>query len=267
MDSSLLESIVNKIDKSIYKSFNDNQFYLYQTQDEYFSSIYFKLVKELKSIYKHKEFNMPINKCRYILASGNRKGEQCSASIKDDNEKFCKRHQSKSDIEPKKNIKEEDEKQSEEDQSEPLFIIRKNRFNNFVFGNTPYIFKSATEKFIVAKEGIKGEWIPLTDEDKRICRKQYHLRCKDIDLNKQTSIDMNFIQQNIKLPYEESSETKKSKPIIIEEESEEKYVIKKKPIKVEEESEEKYVIKKKPIKVEEESEERYVLKKNKKKLE
>jgi hypothetical protein len=207
---------------------------------------------------------MPINKCRYILASGNRKGEQCSASIKDDNEKFCKRHQSKSVSEPKKNIKEEDEKQSEE---EPLFIIRKNRFNNFVFGNTPYIFKSATEKFIVAKEGIKGEWIPLTDEDKRICRKQYHLRCKDIDFNKQTSIDMTFIQENIKLPYEESSETKKSKPIVIEEESEEKYVIKKKPIVIEEESEEKYIIKKKPIKVEEESEERYILKKNKKKSE
>jgi hypothetical protein len=93
-----------------------------------------------------------------------------------------------------------------------LFVIRKNKFNNFVFKDTPYIFQSATEKYIVAKEGIKGEWIPLNDEDKRICRKQYHLRCKDIDFNKQTSIDMTFIQENIKLPYEESSETKKSKP-------------------------------------------------------
>ena len=246
MDSSLLDLLVNKIDKSISRSFNENQLYLYQTQDDYFSSIYFKLVKELKSIYKNKEFNMPINKCRYILASGNRKGEHCGASIKDDNQNFCKRHQSKSEIEPKKVI-EDDEKHNEE---EPLFIIRKNRFNNFVFGNTPYIFKSATEKFIVAKEGIKGEWIPLTDEDKRICRKQYHLRCKDIDFNKQTSIDMTFIQENIKLPYEESSETKKSKPIIIEEESEESYVPKKKS---------------KPIVIEEESEERYIPKKTKKK--
>ena len=247
MDSSLLDLLVNKIDKSICRSFNENQLYLYQTQDDYFSSIYFKLVKELKSIYKHKEFNMPINKCRYILASGNRKGEQCSASIKDDSQQFCKRHQSKPEIETKKNIKEDDEKQTEE---EPLFIIRKNRFNNFVFGNTPYIFKSATEKFIVAKEGIKGEWIPLTDEDKRICRKQYHLRCKDIDFNKQTSIDMTFIQENIKLPYEESSETKKSNPIVIEEESEERYIPKKKT---------------KPIIIEEESEERYIPKKTKKK--
>ena len=51
MDNSLLESIVNKIDKNICRSFNDNQLYLYQTRDDYFSSIYFKLVKELKSIY------------------------------------------------------------------------------------------------------------------------------------------------------------------------------------------------------------------------
>ena len=56
MDSSLIDLLVNKIDKSICRSFNDNQLYLYQTQDDYFYSIYFKLVKELKSIYKNKEF-------------------------------------------------------------------------------------------------------------------------------------------------------------------------------------------------------------------
>jgi hypothetical protein len=245
MDNSLLESIVNKIDKNICRSFNDNQLYLYQTRDDYFSSIYFKLVKELKSIYKNKDFNMPTNKCSYTLASGSRKGQICGSSIKDDHEKFCKRHQNKPQIETKKEI-EEDEKQSEDTS---LFIIRKNIFNNFVFKNTPYIFKSATEKFIVAKEGIKGEWIPLTDEDKRICRKQYHLRCKDIDFNKQTSIDMTFIQQNIKLPYETDTvkELPKNKPIVIEEESDESYIPKKKnkPIVIEEESEESYIPKKK----------------------
>jgi len=61
---------------------------------------------------------------------------------------------------------------------------------------------------------------------------------------------MTFIQENIKLPYEESSETKKSNPIVIEEESEERYIPKKKT---------------KPIIIEEESEERYIPKKTKKK--
>jgi len=233
MDESLVELLVNKIDKSIHRSFNENQLYFYQTQDEYFSTIYFKLVKELKYIYKHKEFSMPVSKCRFILASGNRKGEECGASIKDDSldKKYCKRHSSKA-------IKEEpvEEKQSQEE--EPLYIIRKNRFNNFVFGNTPYIFKSATEKFIVAKEGIKGEWIPLTEEDKRICRKQYHLRCQDIDFNKRTSIDMNFIQENIKLPYEEQPVKKQI------EETEERHIPRRKKIMIEE-TDEKHIPKSK----------------------
>ena len=63
-----------------------------------------------------------------------------------------------------------------------------------------------SEKYIVAKEGLKGEWIPLNEEDKRICRKQYRLRCKDIDFEKSSNIDINFIKENIKLPYEEDDE-------------------------------------------------------------
>ena len=148
-----------------------------------------------------------------------------------------------------------------------MFVIRKNKFNNFVFKDTPYIFQSATEKYIVAKEGIKGEWIPLNDEDKRICRKQYHLRYKDIDFDKSTNIDINFIKENIKLPYEA--------PEI----EEEKYIRKKKSsescnqvlgsckieIDQEEQNEEKYIPKKKSdgkkVIIDDESEEKYVPKK------
>ena len=86
-------------------------------------------------------------------------------------------------------------------EDEPSFIIRKNKFNNFVFKNTSYIFKSHTEKYIVAIEGLNGEWLPLTAEDKLICKNKYKLRCKDLPHHFKTSIDKDILKQ-IKLPYE-----------------------------------------------------------------
>ena len=86
-------------------------------------------------------------------------------------------------------------------EDETAFIIRKNKFNNFVFKNTSYIFKSHTEKYIVAIEGLNGEWLPLTDEDKLICKNKYKLRCKDLPHHFKTSIDKDVLKQ-IKLPYE-----------------------------------------------------------------
>ena len=41
------------------------------------------------------------------------------------------------------------------------------------------IFKSSLEKYIVAKEGMNGEWLPLDDIDIDIC-KEYNLKWKII---------------------------------------------------------------------------------------
>lgn len=291
MDSQLIDNLIHKIDKNIVSFFRENDIFYYQLEDEYFNTIYFKLVKELKSIYKNKVFNMSVNKCSYLVGSGPRKGQECGSVIKDGNNSLCKRHRGKQDETPVKqeikSCKQETksinqdkscnktiQEEQDEEKNELLFVIRKNKFNNFVFKDTPYIFQSATEKYIVAKEGIKGEWIPLNDEDKRICRKQYHLRYKDIDFDKSTNIDINFIKENIKLPYEA--------PEI----EEEKYIRKKKSsescnqvlgscnqvlgsckieIDQEEQNEEKYIPKKKSdgkkVIIEDESEEKYVPKK------
>ena len=100
-------------------------------------------------------------------------------------------------------IKEMPPKNTNDD--EPELIIRRNKFNNFVFKNTSYIFKSSTEKYIVATEGLNGEWLPLTPEDKIICKKKYKLRCKDLPQSSKTSIDKDVLKQ-IKLPYEVSVE-------------------------------------------------------------
>jgi len=277
MDSQLIDNLIHKIDKNIVSFFRENDIFYYQLEDEYFNTIYFKLVKELKSIYKNKVFNMSVNKCSYLVGSGPRKGQECGSVIKDGNNSLCKRHRGKQDETPvkqdtkstnqDKSCKKTIQEEQDEEKNELLFVIRKNKFNNFVFKDTPYIFQSATEKYIVAKEGIKGEWIPLNEEDKRICRKQYHLRYKDIDFDKSTNIDINFIKENIKLPYEA--------PEI----EEEKYIRKKKSsescnqvlgsckieIDQEEQNEEKYIPKKKSdgkkVIIEDESEEKYVPKK------
>jgi hypothetical protein len=276
MDSQLIDNLIHKIDKNIVSFFSENEIFYYQLQDDYFNTIYFKLVKELKSIYKNKKFNMPVNKCSYLLSSGLRKGQECGSVIKNEGDSHCKRHLGKQDeekiIEKKikkkdtesikdkqKNKKKDTEEEETNEESEPLFVIRKNKFNNFVFKDTPYIFQSVSEKYIVAKEGLKGEWIPLNEEDKRICRKQYRLRCKDIDFEKSSNIDINFIKENIKLPYEEDDEKiiPKKKNIKKIEVEEEHFVPKKKNIKKEtindtqlkeEPEEEKFVPRKKNLK-------------------
>jgi len=98
-------------------------------------------------------------------------------------------------------------------EDEPSFIIRKNKFNNFVFKNTSYIFKSHTEKYIVAIEGLNGEWLPLTAEDKLICKNKYKLRCKDLPHHSKTSIDKDVLKQ-IKLPYEVATTTSVDKVVV-----------------------------------------------------
>jgi hypothetical protein len=110
-----------------------------------------------------------MNICKVTIKTGARKGEECGKSFKS-GERACKSH-SKTKVEV-----EEPQPQEEDD----LYIIRKNQFNNFVFGNTGLIFKSSIEKYIVAKEGSKGEWLPLDESDIQLC-KENGLRWKKLE--------------------------------------------------------------------------------------
>ncbi len=103
-----------------------------------------------------------MNVCKTIVKSGARKGEPCGKPFKA-GERACKVHSKTKVV-----IEEEEEEPCEEDE---VYIIKKNSNNNFVYGNTGLIFKSSTEKYIVAKEGNNGEWVPLEEEDIMVCKK------------------------------------------------------------------------------------------------
>jgi hypothetical protein len=60
-------------------------------------------------------------------------------------------------------------------------ILRPNEHGNFCFPGTDLIFKSPTEKYIVAKQGSKGEWLELHREDIKECKRR-RLRYKVLDL-------------------------------------------------------------------------------------
>jgi len=107
--------------------------------------------------------------CKALIKSGARKGEECGKVIKC-GERACKLHSK-----AKEPIEEPEPLQEDE-----IYIIRKNAFNNFVYGNTGLIFKSSTEKYIVAREGSKGEWLSLEEEDINLCKKN-GLRWKRIE--------------------------------------------------------------------------------------
>jgi hypothetical protein len=157
------------------------------------------LLKELKSECINNMYRRvtPLSRCPFRLISGNRRGQECGIAL-NQNEQYCKRHTLRSDPPV-----EEDDVKTEiiERNVEEAILIRRNQFNNFVYKD--YIFKSPTEKYIVAKEGLNGEWLPLTEEDKMICRKKYKLRYKDIVFTKKPSFDKSFIKEQIKLPYEQ----------------------------------------------------------------
>lgn len=123
-----------------------------------------------ESLGKSKMSKLNKNLCRAIIKSGQRKGEECGKSVKDG--EFCKTHSKKEHVEEKTNkvVIEDDE---------DILIIKKNKYNNFVYGNTGLIFKSSLEKYIVAKEGTNGEWLPLDEIDIDLC-KEYNLKWKII---------------------------------------------------------------------------------------
>jgi hypothetical protein len=124
------------------------------------------------------------NVCRGKIKNGKRIGEECGKILKNDSV-FCKVHSKKEKVEEKTNkvVFEDDE---------DILIIKKNKFNNFVYGNTGLIFKSSLEKYIVAKEGMNGEWLPLDEIDIDIC-KEYNLKWKIIQnkiKGEKTNIDI-----------------------------------------------------------------------------
>ncbi len=86
MEIILLDSLIKTINKNVQEHYHKHNIYFYQEKEEYLHEVYFNLVKELMSKYK-----MSKKICPYILTSGPRKGYDCGASIKDDND-FCKRH-------------------------------------------------------------------------------------------------------------------------------------------------------------------------------
>lgn len=108
------------------------------------------------------------NVCTVVIKTGSRQGEECGKTLKT-GERACKLH-SKSKTERVEEDKCEDD---------TVYIIRKNEHNNFVYGNTGLIFKSSLEKYIVAREGLKGEWLPLDEYDIAEC-KRLGLRWKKI---------------------------------------------------------------------------------------
>lgn len=222
MEDTLVSALLKNVNTITYQSFVENNISLYQTKDDFFKDIYLKLLKELKKEYIKIIKMAPEKTCLSILCSGPRKGEKCGVKTKDGSN-YCKKHKAKeegpstlNETDDTETSKRSSDKNFSEyiDQTESpqsidvhsnnttRYIIKKNMFDNFVFGNTPYIFKSATEKYIVARQGLNGEWIPLTEEDKQLCRKKYHLRCKDLDYSEKPTVDVTFVQNNIKLPYE-----------------------------------------------------------------
>ena len=165
-----------------------------------FSDTYLLLLKEINKSYKeYKKLSMPT--CEHIFKTGSRKGSKCTTSVKE-GLKLCSKHKPKvleDDIE-------ELPLESKEKSKETIYAIRKNNFNNFVFKNTRLIFKGQKEKYIVAKEGLKGEWLPLTDEDIETC-KENHLRYKIIDFTKtSTGSNTEIVKSLFKLPFEKNKE-------------------------------------------------------------
>lgn len=160
------------------------------TKNETLNNLYFLLQTNLKNT----NFNITMSRvrverkeCIHILTSGPRKNLPCSKKttlIPETNipSDFCSIHYNKSK-DTKEQISTEKPVTSEsQTNDEDFIVIRKNKFNNFVFGKTGLIIKSSKEKYIVAKESDNGDWLPLSEEDIEDC-KRYHLKYKIIDFN------------------------------------------------------------------------------------
>ena len=162
------------------------------------------LLNNLKnSFYNNK--NMSNQFCGSIIKSGKRKGEKCNKPT--NGEMFCKIHNSKSVV-------------SHPIVEDTSIVIRKNKYHNFVYGNTGLIFKSVNDKYIVAREGENGKWEELDEEDIEKCKK-YNLKYKKISLEFKGETSTIEYSKNIKLVEpivneEKEQKTKESKKKKIE---------------------------------------------------
>jgi len=193
---------------------------LSNSTNKLYCDTYLLLLKEIQFLYKDsKKLSMPT--CEHIFKSGSRKGSKCTTLVKISGN-FCSKHKlkisgqeieelpilkdSKSEFSAKHRAISDKEQSDKSDKKEIICSIRKNNFNNFVFKNTGLIFKSQKEKFIVAKEGLKGEWLPLSDNDIETC-KENHLRYKIIDFTKtSTGSNTEIVKSLFKLPFENNKE-------------------------------------------------------------
>ena len=110
--------------------------------------------------------------CVYKLKSGLRKGQECGKKIspKSETRKFCGIHLKKENVYESKTV--------DVDNEDDVFVIRKNKFDNFVYGNTGLVFKSSKHKFIVGRQNNHtGKVEKLSDNDIDLCKK-YKLRYK-----------------------------------------------------------------------------------------
>jgi len=136
----------------------------------------YKYIKDIKM-----STSSTSNGCKHIMKTGIRKDEECGAKPMKDSH-FCSKHKN-SNVSPALRLS-PIEKEAEEKIDLSRIYIRPNQHRNFVYGDTGYIIKSASEKYVVAKEGPNGEWLPLTEEDKHIIKRKYKLRYKIIDFTK-----------------------------------------------------------------------------------
>jgi len=148
----------------------------------------------------NKYASMSLIGCKSIIKSGNRAKQECGQKCIEGYQ-YCKRHIKQYDVGYVEGASAPSLVQQEREEEIDLerIYIRKNQFNNFVFGSTGFIIKSATEKYIVAKEGKDGEWLALTEEDKKEIKKKYKLRYKVIDFSKQGEKSNEQILKSVQL--------------------------------------------------------------------
>lgn len=161
-----------------------------------------------ESLGKYKLDSMT-NACNVIIKTGSRKGEECGKPLKN-GDRCCKLHS--------KNNQNTPEETKEEDDT--VYIIRKNEHNNFVYGNTGLIFKSSLEKYIVAREGLKGEWLPLDECDIIEC-KRLGLRWKKIQNKiKGETTNINILKKHDLFPSSKDFDKTQYRYIDIDEDNE-----------------------------------------------
>jgi len=160
--------------------------------------------------YKHKVKTIPDQEIEELPLESKSVAQERSDSAKHRAEGDSAKAQERSDSAKAQERSDSAKAQERSDKKEIICSIRKNNFNNFVFKNTGLIFKNQKEKFIVAKEGLKGEWLPLSENDIEIC-KENHLRYKIIDFTKtSTASNAEIVKSLFKLPFENNKEEEKN---------------------------------------------------------